>query len=267
MIDFFQVQRLSLKYSVSPEIIEKDYFIELILFYFSQDTFFHDNIVFRGGTELKKIYFPEYRFSEDLDFVISKKDEVGVYRDTISRILQKISSEYPIETDKRILFERDRLQLFISFNIIPDIPGIKELKVDILKDDYIPRNEGKRIKFSYPDFKGNNLTLRSYVLESIVCDKIGRIMDIDNEPRDLFDLWYLLQLELDSDIIKNEYKNKYGYNIIIPNLMREINKDDYRRHWGNRLLYQMNNLPDFDLVRNDLHRFIREKLMNAKGAE
>jgi len=29
----------------------------------------------------------------------------------------------------------------------------------------------------------------------------------------------------------------------------------------------MNNLPDFDLVRNDLHRFIREKLMNAKGSE
>jgi len=85
MIDFFQAQRLSLKYSVSPEIIEKDYFIELILFYFSQDTFLHDNIVFRGGTALKKIYFPEYRFSEDLDFVISKKDEVGVYRDTISR--------------------------------------------------------------------------------------------------------------------------------------------------------------------------------------
>jgi uncharacterized protein len=265
MIDFFQAQRLSLKYSVSPEIIEKDYFIELILFYFSQDTFLHDNIVFRGGTALKKIYFPEYRFSEDLDFVISKKDEVGVYRDTISRILQKIASEYPIEIGKRILFERDRLQLFISFNIIPDIPGMKELKVDILKDDYIPKNEEKMIKFSYSDFKDNNLILRSYALESVVCDKIGRIMSIDNEPRDLFDLWYLLKLKLDSDIIHYEYKKKYGYNIMIPNLMREINKDDYRRNWGNRLTYQVNNLPDFDLVKNDLNRFIRKNIMNRKG--
>jgi len=267
MIDFFQAQRLSLKNNVSPEMIEKDYFIELILFYFSQDTSLQDNIVFRGGTALKKIYFSEYRFSEDLDFVINGKDNINIYRDKITRILQKISSEYPIEIGKRILFERDRLQLFVSFNIIPDIPGMKELKIDILKDDYIPKNERKKIKYSYPDFKGNNLTLRSYVLESVVCDKIGRIMDIDNEPRDLYDLWYLLQLELDSYIIKNEYKNKYGYNIMIPNLMREINKDDYRRNWGNRLSYQMNNLPDFDLVRNDLHRFIREKLMNAKESE
>ncbi len=67
--------------------------------------------------------------------------------------------------------------------------------------------------------------------------------------------------------IKNEYKNKYGYNIIIANLMREINKDDYRRNWVNRLSYQMNNLPDFDLVGNDLNKFIREKLMSTKGSE
>jgi len=267
MIDFFQVQRLSLKYSVSPEIIEKDYFIELILFYFSKDTFLHDNIVFRGGTALKKVYFPEYRFSEDLDFVISNKDEVSIYQDTIFRILQKISSEYPIDIDKRIVLERDRLQLFITFDIIPDISGMKELKVDILKDDYIPKNEKKRIKFSYPDFRDNSLFLKSYVLESVVCDKIGRIMDIDNEPRDLFDLWYLLQLELDSDMIKNEYKNKYGYNIMITNLMREINKDDYRGNWGNRLSYQMNNLPDFDLVKNDLNRFIRKKILTEKESE
>ena len=139
--------------------------------------------------------------------------------------MQKISSEYPTETDKRNVLERDRLQLFITFDIIPDISGMKELKVDILKDDYIPKNERKRIKFSYPDFKDNNPILRSYVLESVVCDKIGRIMDIDNEPRNLFDLWYLLQLDLYSDIIKNEYNNKYGYNIIIPNFMWEINKD------------------------------------------
>jgi len=128
MIDFFQVQRLSLKNNVSPEMIEKDYFIELILFYFSQDTSLYANIVFRGGTALKKIYFPEYRFSEDLDFVIKGKDNINIDCDKISRILQKISSEYPIEIGKRILFERDRLQLFVSFNIIPDIPGYRRIK-------------------------------------------------------------------------------------------------------------------------------------------
>lgn len=43
MIDYLQVQRLSLKNNISPEIIEKDYFIELVLFYFSKDNFLYEN--------------------------------------------------------------------------------------------------------------------------------------------------------------------------------------------------------------------------------
>jgi predicted nucleotidyltransferase component of viral defense system len=153
MIDYLQVQRLSLKNNVSPEIIEKDYFIELVLFYFSKDNFLYENFVFRGGTALKKVYFPEYRFSEDLDFVIDSKKEINVYQEIIIQILQKISNDYPVKIDKRFIFERDRLQLFIIYDIIPDIKGIKELKVDILKDYYIPKHERKRLLFSYPDSK------------------------------------------------------------------------------------------------------------------
>ena len=140
MIDYLQVQRLALKNNVSPEIIEKDYFIELVLFYLSKDSSLCENLVFRGGTALKKVYFPEYRFSEGLDFVIDSKKEINAYQEIIIQILQKISSDYPIKIDKRSIFERDRLQLFIIYDIIPDIRGVKELKVDILQDYYIPKH-------------------------------------------------------------------------------------------------------------------------------
>ena len=259
MIDYLQVQRLALKNNVSPEIIEKDYFIELVLFYFSKDSSLCENLVFRGGTALKKVYFPEYRFSEDLDFVIDSKKEINVYQEIIIQILQNISSDYPIKIDKRSIFERDRLQLFIIYDIIPDIRGVKELKVDILQDYYIPKHERKGLLFSYPEFENKNSILKTYVLESVVCDKIGRILDVDNEPRDLYDLWYLLKLNLDINIIRKEFKNKYGYEILIPNLLREIVKDDYRQNWRNRLIYQMFDLPDFDIVIKDLNKLIKEK--------
>ena len=259
MIDYLQVQRLSLKNNVSPEIMEKDYFIELLLFYFSKDNFLYENYVFRGGTALKKVYFPEYRFSEDLDFVIDSKKEIKIFQEIIIKILQKITSDYPIKIDKRSMFGRDRLQLFIIYDIIPDIKGIKELKVDILKDYYIPKHESKRLLFSYPEFKNKNLILETYVLESVVCDKIGRILDVDNEPRDLYDLWYLLKLNLDINIIRKEFKNKYGYKILIPNLLREIVKDDYKQNWENRLIHQMLDLPDFDMLIKDLNKLIKKK--------
>ena len=261
MIDYLQVQRLSLKNNVSPEIIEKDYFIELVLFYFSKNNFLYENLVFRGGTALKKVYFPEYRFSEDLDFVIDSKKEINVYQEIIIQILQKISSDYPIKIDKRSIFERDRLQLFIIYDIIPDIKGIKELKVDILKDYYIPKHERKRLLFSYPEFENKNSILKTYVLESVVCDKIGRILDVDNEPRDLYDLWYLLKLNLDINIIRKEFKNKYGYEIIIPNLLRELVRDDYKQNWKNRLVHQIFDLPDFYRVIKDLNKLISVKFL------
>ena len=259
MIDYLQVQRLSLKNNISPEIIEKDYFIELLLFYFSKDNFLCENFVFRGGTALKKVYFPEYRFSEDLDFVIDSKKEINVYQEIIIQILQKISTDYPIKIDKRSMFERDRLQLFILYDIIPDIKGTKELKVDILKDYYIPKHERKRLLFSYPEFENKNSILETYALESVVCDKIGRILDVDNEPRDLYDLWYLLKLNLEIKIVRKEFKNKYGYKILIPNLLREIVKDDYKQNWENRLIHQIIDLPDFKVVIENLNSMIKEK--------
>lgn len=259
MINYLQVQRLALKNNVSPEIIEKDYFIELVLFYFSKDSSLCENLVFRGGTALKKVYFPEYRFSEDLDFVIDNKKEINIYQEMIIQILQKISSDYPIKMDKRSMFKSDQLQLFITYDIIPDIRGVKELKVDILQDYYIPKHERKRLLFTYPEFENKNSVLETYALESVVCDKIGRILDVDNEPRDLYDLWYLLKLNLDINIIRKEFKNKYGYEILIPNLLREIVKDDYRQNWRNRLIYQMFDLPDFDIVIKDLNKLIKEK--------
>lgn len=259
MIDYLQVQRLALKNNVSPEIIEKDYFIELVLFYFSKDSSLCENLVFRGGTALKKVYFPEYRFSEDLDFVIDNKKEINIYQEMIIQILQKISSDYPVKMDKRSMSKSDQLQLFITYDIIPDIRGVKELKVDILQDYYIPKHERKRLLFTYPEFENKNSVLETYALESVVCDKIGRILDVDNEPRDLYDLWYLLKLNLDINIIRKEFKNKYGYEIIIPNLLRDIVKDDYRQNWRNRLIYQMFDLPDFDIVIKDLNKLIKEK--------
>ena len=75
----------------------------------------------------------------------------------------------------------------------------------------------------------------------------------------LYDLWYLLKLNLDINIIRKEFKNKYGYEILISNFLREIVKDDYKKNWENRLIHQMFNLPDFKVVTENLNSMIKEK--------
>jgi len=63
MLNYAKCKRIAVKAAVPEDIIEKDYFIELLLFYISRNKFLKAKFVFRGGTALKKVYFPDYRFN------------------------------------------------------------------------------------------------------------------------------------------------------------------------------------------------------------
>jgi uncharacterized protein len=55
---------------VRDQQIEKDYVLSWILQGIAENESLAKALVFKGGTVLKKAYFKDYRFSEDLDFTI-----------------------------------------------------------------------------------------------------------------------------------------------------------------------------------------------------
>lgn len=50
------------------DVLERDYLLSWVLAGISEVEALRDTLVFKGGTALKKCYFGDYRFSEDLDF-------------------------------------------------------------------------------------------------------------------------------------------------------------------------------------------------------
>ena len=50
------------------EVLERDYLLSWVLAGITQVEILRDSLVFKGGTALKKCYFGDYRFSQDLDF-------------------------------------------------------------------------------------------------------------------------------------------------------------------------------------------------------
>lgn len=52
------------------EIIEQDYLLSLIIESIAHIPELKNNVVFKGGTALKKMYFGKYRFPQDLDFSV-----------------------------------------------------------------------------------------------------------------------------------------------------------------------------------------------------
>jgi len=66
-VDLNDIKRFSGEKQVSLGIIEKDYVLSLALVQLLHSEL-QNHIVFKGGTAIKKMYFPDARFSVDLDF-------------------------------------------------------------------------------------------------------------------------------------------------------------------------------------------------------
>ena len=70
MIKPGEIQNKAREVEVRDQQIEKDYILSWILKGVAQHEQLSKIIVFKGGTVLKKVYFADYRFSEDLDFTL-----------------------------------------------------------------------------------------------------------------------------------------------------------------------------------------------------
>lgn len=68
MLSRAELQRLANREKVALGILEKDYVLTEVLKALSQVSRLNEVLIFKGGTALRKVYFPHWRYSEDLDF-------------------------------------------------------------------------------------------------------------------------------------------------------------------------------------------------------
>ena len=70
MIPESETRRLAAVQGVDLLTVDLDYALGWLLAGLFLEPEIRDNWVFKGGTSLRKCWFPEYRFSEDLDFTV-----------------------------------------------------------------------------------------------------------------------------------------------------------------------------------------------------
>jgi len=254
MINYNSIMRLKEKIDISEETIEKDYLIELLLGYISHNNHLRRTLVFRGGTALKKVYFPDFRFSEDLDFIVSMGKDFDSFEVSIKTMVSKIKKEWPIELYLKDALrpQKGHLQIFFLYDIVSEIKAIKELKVDIIEDYFVLKSRMRKIIFTYDDFADHNCSLNTYNLESIITEKMLRILDVVDEPRDLWDLLYLLKTDIKPELVEEAFTEKAGFDINKATLIEAINRSNYQRTWRTRLKNQISSLPEYKDVVNEL---------------
>lgn len=253
-----------------PEaILERDYCLAWFLVGLSRSPL-REQLVFKGGTALKRCYFGDYRFSEDLDFTLASE----ISLEAILTGLEGIHSEVRRTSGVAFRYSRgDRRTHQNSHTFYLGYEGPlptatpKEVKVDITVSERLVRPLAERTVLrgydEYADLPEAS-SIRVYALEEIAAEKVLALTDrARNEPRDLYDIWYLTsEKHVDLAELVPEIESKLAFRGRDRAGMREEfhrKEARYRRLWHARLGAQMTVLPEFD----EIYRLVRRAMRAA----
>jgi hypothetical protein len=249
-----------------PEaIIERDY----VLAWFLTGLAGHplrDVLAFKGGTALRRCWFPDYRFSEDLDFTLIRPTTF----DDILAGLKGIFAAVEAACGLRIAFDREDRHshsnshtFYLSYQ--GPLPAASDVKVDITINEVLcfPLQD-RPIHRTYDGFDDlpEGAVIKVYAIEEIVIEKLVALSDrARNEPRDLYDLWYVLDstdsriAELRGELdLKLAHRQRAAAGIEQAIAAKE---ERLRRLWADRLAHQVSQLPPFDDVFREVLRAVR----------
>ena len=266
MIEQKEINKIAAQNRVSDRQIEKDYVISWLLFAISKNEILYHALVFKGGTVLKKAYFENYRFSEDLDFTlinenISNEQILQEFDNLFKFIKEEANIDMRIDVKKWIIHESGNPQFFIDYVAsLQGSMGSRDLKIDITRGEILETKfETKRIFRNYSDLE-EEFNLQSYSLVEILIEKMTALMG-RTEPRDLYDFWYLTEIEgIDIPEHLFEFQNKAQHKKQDPKKFTEkvLNKEvAFKRDWEKKLVSQIHDLPKFEEVFREAKRHFK----------
>lgn len=249
-----------------PEaVIERDYVLAWFLTGLASHPL-REVLAFKGGTALRRCWFENYRFSEDLDFTLISPTSL----ENILTGFDEIFAVVEAETGLRIAFDRSDRHghknshtFYLRYQ--GPLPAENDVKVDVTISEVLcfPLQD-RPIYRTYEGFDDlpEGPTIKVYAIKEIVIEKLLALSDrARNEPRDLYDLWYLFD---SSDLRIAEMRSELDTKLalrqrIVTGMEQAIaaKEDRLRRLWTNRLAHQMSDLPPFDDVFREVMRVIR----------
>ena len=166
------VNLASERFHILPVVVEKDYYVTVILRGLSERLGF---VVFKGGTSLSKCHRIIKRFSEDIDITIDTKLSQGQMRklkEAIREIAEELGISIPNidETRSRRSYNRYRL----AYDSVVSDP-----------DDAIPSEVFLETSFAEVSFPTVVLPVRSYIGDMMEDEAPEELVNFRLEPFDM----------------------------------------------------------------------------------
>lgn len=202
MIDRREVLAIAEQSTLTPHVVEKDYVLGWML----AGIFSHEELaehwVFKGGTCLKKCFFETYRFSEDLDFTLLKREHLdeeflkGVFAEIGEWIYEQTGIEIPADRQD-FEFVENKLggiscQGRISYKgPVSSTHGLPRIKLDLTADERIVLPPVRASIFHpYTDAPEDGIEVLAYDYVEAFAEKFRALAE-RTRPRDLYDVVHL----------------------------------------------------------------------------
>lgn len=264
-----EIQQMAKELKMDESAIDKDWMLGHFLNAMFSFSDISENFVFKGGTCLKKNYFPDYRFSEDLDFTLLDKKFVIddlFFRKIIKLAEQNSGAKFHLKNIK-LQVHNDIPQgyevtiLFWGAFHKPNLPVLPvnrwqtKIKLDISFSEKVLLNPvSKSISHPYADLKKIKSAVPVYPLNEIVAEKLRSLMQ-RNRPRDIYDLYYLSRI-ISTDnyteilsLLKQKSKSKRIDFFKPHDFVNQKKYNNNKRAWESSLTYH---LPKGQLINYDI---------------
>jgi predicted nucleotidyltransferase component of viral defense system len=194
-------------------IVEKDYALTYLLAAIVQAEGLGDNLVLKGGTALKKLYFADYRFSEDLDYstrVIGTIKQIDALMKKVVHSLEEMLNErgpFQVELEPLLLKQPhpgDQKAYLVRVQFPGQHQFLCRLKVEITVDEPILMPvDIRQVLHGFAEDMGVSIPV--YSLAEITVEKLRALLQSKTRLqergwgasrvcRDYYDLWNLLQI-------------------------------------------------------------------------
>lgn len=288
------------KMGVSEDIVEKDYYVTLIL---KKLSLIEYPVVFKGGTSLSKAFHVIDRFSEDIDITFTEHLGEARRKKLKYNVLKKIGDELglvirnfdSIESDKNLNHYDFYYDSVVGDRVINAIPPYVKLETSLMSYAF-PTEEkelGNYILDALGDEEDELITtydlgvfpMRVQSLNRTLIDKIFAVCDYymqgraHRNARHLYDVYKLAEhVEIDDDFLKlvkevcehrigmgSEIAPSAALNVDILELARKISDEDfYKEDYRETTLKLISDSLEYEMLKRNYLKLVEKIFEKCK---
>jgi predicted nucleotidyltransferase component of viral defense system len=261
MISKADLQRLAKRKKISLGVLEKDYVLTEVLKSLSKVSSLSNILVFKGGTALRKAFFVDWRYSEDLDFTVKHDMTDKEFRQSLDEWYSQVEQTSQIRLATKMLHKPNGYaRVRAQFTGPLAYPGM--IFMDLSFDEPLCLAPEPRPILSQP-FLSEGQAVLTYRLEELLAEKIRSLME-RGKSRDYYDVWRLLKEKynlIDFKLLGQVLTKKLIHrNLVFTSISDFLPKDTgtLKQYWLNDLAQQILQLPSLETVLLEIENLLKE---------